>query len=710
MKRAGAPDDPNPGGKLAKTTSNSLSSRRSGNKKNTAVLQPQISNVPNSPRPQRRVVTEQQKATTTMRKAEDTEKRQLLAEKAATQNKSKQEKMKKNEIILSKEFESMEHARDELGFVNVTGLPLTRKTELLEYAMLKKRNNPNESLPTDTFLKYFKMETLTKWFNYVLSSFASKRVHATNKARRSQLRPFTFQDHINCIAVGFVHAAITQCSTLRELIKSAKMVHKHLGMAGQIDRLSEWLRACQDYKPTELLKDLETAIYEEVQPGTISVIDESLPKSTHREVNPSTRCIIKMARKPSGLGRLIYQVVCEWEYSGLPLSFGFELYQGDDRMAPGEAFKRLVHKRFVHGGGIHAAFIGDAAFASNDVRTIVSQNALPTAGVAVDLTLSVNYSWDASLWEILSKDMGVDFYRTFYSPVTEATVVLFRVQKKKDEHLIIRWSNAYEDPRDVSIVVPPPPPRYSVAFARSLLKQTDVDLQTLASDLGKETTGSDTHRLVYDITGVDLLTMDTNAKIADATLMGQSVTLPKGGPSISIEELEKSDLKFLVALCKKHNLCTTPKSITKKQLIKNIAKSCKLNVQTRDQEINQFVGTTLSFKDDTKAKEDVLPDPVPDYKFSFNLQDILDHYFASIDTKIRHQQKEVRMFEIAFLMGLVNVWACAAEQKLRAKYENRRAYLLAYSRTKAAHPSKSYPIKKFLTLLRDDMLDGKLTS
>ena len=68
------------------------------------------------------------------------------------------------------------------------------------------------------------------------------------------------------------------------------------------------------------------------------------------------------------------------------------------------------------------------------------------------------------------------------------------------------------------------------------------------------------------------------------------------------------------------------------------------------------------------------------------------------------------MFEIAFLMGLVNVWACAAEQKLRAKYENRRAYLLAYSMAKAAHPSKSYPIKKFLTLLRDDMLDGKLTS
>ena len=56
-------------------------------------------------------------------------------------------------------------------------------------------------------------------------------------------------------------------------------------------------------------------------------------------------------------------------------------------------------------------------------------------------------------------------------------------------------------------------------------------------------------------------------------------------------------------------------------LLKIMEKSCKMNVQDRKDLIFEFVGDSKSFSDPTKTKEEVLPDPVPDYKFSFNLQD-----------------------------------------------------------------------------------------
>ena len=201
--------------------------------------------------------------------------------------------------------------------------------------------------------------------------------------------------------------------------------------AGNIDKLRAWLVASKKYSPSELLKDLEDAIHQEIFPSTNTVVDESLPQSTHREVNPSERCIIQMARKPSGLGRLVYQAVCEWAMSGLPFTYGFELLTHTDRVSAGEAFERLVRKRFLYGPDIHANFIADAAFSSKDVRTIVADNALPTAGQAVDMTLSINVSWDEALWSVLSKDLALNQYRTFYSPISEATVVLFKVEKKK---------------------------------------------------------------------------------------------------------------------------------------------------------------------------------------------------------------------------------------------------------------------------------------
>ena len=119
----------------------------------------------------------------------------------------------------------------------------------------------------------------------------------------------------------------------------------------------------------------------------------------------------------------------------------------------------MVHKRYLDGSGRHVAFIGDAAFATNDVRTVVADRALHTGGAAVDLTLSVNYSWNTALWDLLSKDLPVDCYRTYYSPMDESTTVLFKCEKDSTQHTIIRWSNAYEDPRTAApdIVSAPAP-------------------------------------------------------------------------------------------------------------------------------------------------------------------------------------------------------------------------------------------------------------
>ena len=69
-----------------------------------------------------------------------------------------------------------------------------------------------------------------------------------------------------------------------------------------------------------------------------------------------------------------------------------------------------------------------------------------TEGIAVDMTLSVNYTWEKKLWDVMTYRLGVNEWIMFYSPLTEATVMVFKMRTHGKDHTIIKWSNSYYDP------------------------------------------------------------------------------------------------------------------------------------------------------------------------------------------------------------------------------------------------------------------------
>lgn len=597
----------------------------------------------------------------------------------------------------------MRRARDDLQFVNVTGLDLIQKTPDAVYGhlrMVPPRTGVTEGWAHDVVIP---KDAQMRMYTSILKEFAAKREECQSYTRRAVYRPFTFVDHQKCIAVVFLHASISQLRTIPEIIESAKRLNFDLGMSGVLGRVMAWRSALEHVDALDLLQSIETALQQHVVPSTITVIDESLPQSTHQEVNPSTRCIIKMARKPSGLGRLLYQAVCEWDWSGLPFSFGMELFTHVDRVTSGEAFIRLVRKRFLNAPNIHASFLGDAAFSARDVRKVVVENALLTDGHAVDVTLSVNYNWDKPLWDALSHNLKADEYRVFYSPLTEATVVLFKVNTRGEDHLIIRWSNAYEDPRGLPSI--PAPERYSWNASSSLLKWPIVDLQTLCADMDSTSTSNCAYELVKIATGNDHVERELLVGVTEKTHAKETMLLPNG-ETVSVDWLLTQDRNWLDALCKAHHLCATSGKMTKPELVKQMQWGCRISSKTAKEEVNLFTSPTLSFEHPTKTKEEVLPDPVPTYKASFNLQDVFDHYLSSIDPVTRLKEKDARMTEIAYMVGLVNVWTLCAEQSLKKIYATRGQYVTALAKNKKAHPSESYNIRcEFLPKLRDHFLN-----
>ena len=162
---------------------------------------------------------------------------------------------------------------------------------------------------------------------------------------------------------------------------------------------------------------------------------------------------------------------------------------------------------------------------------------------------------------------------------------------------------------------------------------------------------------------------------------------------------------WINALCKKHNICSTPSNKTKNEILKIMKKACDLTTEKAKLESLEFYQPTLSFKHKTKKKEEVMPDPVPKYKYTFNWQDKFDHYLKSVDPEIKIMAKKGRMTEIAVYVGLVNIWSVCAEQKLHETYASRIQYLTQLAMNKKNHPSETYNIRTyFLVNLRNTFL------
>ena len=145
--------------------------------------------------------------------------------KKKEEKKAKIKSMKEvKEHILSTDYLNMIYARDELGFVNVTGLPLTKKTQVNEYGKVKGEDPPSAYTDTFCFLKILKKKPLKKWWRCVQQEFSLKRTNAKSYPQRSVYKELSFKDHLKCVAVGFIHAAITQHKSLKEVIESAKQL------------------------------------------------------------------------------------------------------------------------------------------------------------------------------------------------------------------------------------------------------------------------------------------------------------------------------------------------------------------------------------------------------------------------------------------------------------------------------------------------------
>lgn len=99
----------------------------------------------------------------------------------------------------------------------------------------------------------------------------------------------------------------------------------------------------------------------------------------------------------------------------------------------------------------------------------------------------------------------------------------------------------------------------------------------------------------------------------------------------------------------------------------------------------------------------VLPQPVPEYKFNFGMQDHLDSLFASLDVNTVCKTKEARLHEIYFFFGVVNSYTMYMEMKAHYDFKDNR---LKYKQAVLDHPymlpARSCPIRQvFVRQVRD---------
>ena len=197
--------------------------------------------------------------------------------------------------------------------------------------------------------------------------------------------------------------------------------------------------------------------------------------------------------------------------------------------------------------------------------------------------------------------------------------------------------------------------------------------------------------LVQSITGIDLVARDI-AKAAALPDDSDTMELPDG-TVLSVGALRSHTMEWLKALCQKYHLCPVG-SKTKEALITTMVLATKITARQVGDEVEAFIRDTKDIDLSAHFKEDVLPDPVPQYKFNFNLQDIFDHYFSSVDVKIHTKDKYGRLFEIYVFFGVVNAWTMYMELLEQHQFKgNRTAYLQSIAYNKRNLPSRKCNIR-----------------
>ena len=213
--------------------------------------------------------------------------------------------------------------------------------------------------------------------------------------------------------------------------------------------------------------------------------------------------------------------------------------------------------------------------------------------------------------------------------------------------------------------------------------------------------------LVQSITGIDCVVLDIANNQASPS--GTEVMELWDGNKITVATLRKQTVEWLKAMNTKYCLCPAG-SKNKEALITTMLVASRLIKGNVANEVESFIRDTKSISiDNVIVKEDFLPDPVPQYKFSFNLQDRLDRFFASIDVKTYTKNKLARLHEIYVLFGVVNAWTLYMELLAQYKSPSRVAYIQRTIQDPSLLPSTRYNLRTaFMVELQNTFYEARV--
>ena len=189
-----------------------------------------------------------------------------------------------------------------------------------------------------------------------------------------------------------------------------------------------------------------------VLPGCIAVVDECLWKARHIPKVEDKSEIIKMDRKPGGMGLINFLLCLMLGQSGLPFALFSTPVRWYDRISSGSACIKLMQLRLKHPAAqqeIHLYI--DSAFSSKEVRHflkcahICARQINPL--IDVHYTCSANKAWDP-IWKVAHNSLKINMFRVFRKVDAAAhkaeLASVFSMRSPKGKQIYVRrFTNAY---------------------------------------------------------------------------------------------------------------------------------------------------------------------------------------------------------------------------------------------------------------------------
>ena len=188
-----------------------------------------------------------------------------------------------------------------------------------------------------------------------------------------------------------------------------------------------------------------------VIPGFRCIVDESMWRARHNPSKENNQEVVKLERKPGGMGLITYLLCVILGRSGLPYAMYTVPVRFYNRISPGNACIALLIMRLKHQACQNEVHIFiDSAFSSEDVRTFLkcahlcARQANPY--VNVHYTCSANAAWDP-IWKVACTDLNASMFRVFQkndarTGVAELASVFSMIHGGKQVY-ICRFTNAY---------------------------------------------------------------------------------------------------------------------------------------------------------------------------------------------------------------------------------------------------------------------------